>query len=219
MSTDCEEVRSWERFPNSSCCLFAMASSVGRPGPLSSGVDNNPKPSDFIIPYLMNHAPAFKKLYEVQQRVWESSKADQHFQNQRSRADHANKKVARSFFNMMREIAEELHAATNAFSVTSLGTQQPRILDMCAAPGGFLETALEMCPEARVLAFTLPLADGGHRVLLKRDSRVKFKFLDITMLAEDMNMGVIPANNEQSGKFLPRKIAPHLLFRLVLCDG
>ncbi|KAK1466476.1 hypothetical protein CTAM01_17013 [Colletotrichum tamarilloi] len=120
---------------------------------------------------------------------------------------------------MMREIAKELDTATDAFSVISRGTQRPRILDMCAAPGGFLATALEMCPEAQVLAFTLPLAEGGHRVLLGRDSRVKFKFLDITMLAEDMDMGVGLANDEQCGKFLPRNIAPHYLFRLVLCDG
>ncbi|KAK1451096.1 hypothetical protein CCUS01_11275 [Colletotrichum cuscutae] len=120
---------------------------------------------------------------------------------------------------MMREIAKELHTATDAFSVISRGTQRPRILDMCAAPGGFLATALEMCPEAQVLAFTLPLAEGGHRVLLGRDSRVKFKFLDITMLAEDMDMGVGLANNEPCGKFLPRNIAPHYLFRLILCDG
>ncbi|OHF04538.1 hypothetical protein CORC01_00009 [Colletotrichum orchidophilum] len=120
---------------------------------------------------------------------------------------------------MIQKMGKELHAATSAFQATDLGTQKPRIFDMCAAPGGFLATALEMCPEARAMAFTFPIAAGGHRGLLGRDIRVKFKFLDITMLAEDMDTSVIGVDHEQHGEFLPRKIPYCHLFHLILCDG
>lgn len=95
----------------------------------------------------------------------------------------------------------------------------PTILDFCAAPGGFLATALDLNPTAQATAFSLPEKSGGHRVLLKEKVRVNMNFLDITLLAEDMGTHNIPASHEEHDKFLPRKIPETAQFNLVLCDG
>ena len=100
-------------------------------------------------------------------------------------------------------------------------TATPRILDMCAAPGGFLESALDLNPGAHATAFSLPVSDGGHKMVLSpQDPRLDIKFLDLTMLAEDMGVADIPEDHPDAGKFLPRQLPQgQQPFSLVLCDG
>lgn len=110
-------------------------------------------------------------------------------------------------FNMSRNLA-------------SLG-KQAMVLDMCMAPGGFLETALDQNLGSRSVAFSLPVNSGGHEVRLRSDlmNRVEVKFLDITMLAADMGVEQIPLDHPEAGLFLPRQLEPDQMFDLILCDG
>lgn len=79
--------------------------------------------------------------------------------------------------------------------------------------------ALQVNPGAKAIAFTLPEEDGGHAVLLPDDPRVEFKYLDVTLLGEDMGAADIPADHPDAARFLPRQVAEGKLFDLVLCDG
>lgn len=116
-----------------------------------------------------------------------------------------------------------MHECTGAFRVNGTnGTSQPRILDMCMAPGGFLATALSLNPSARAVGFSLPPSQGGHKILLPDNSRVTVKFLDLTMLAK--NMGVaetdVPAEHADAPNFqLTSQFENGVFFDLVLCDG
>ncbi|KAL3476162.1 hypothetical protein BJX99DRAFT_247019 [Aspergillus californicus] len=46
-----------------------------------------------------------------------------------------------------------------------------------------------------------------------------FRFLDITMLAANMGITVIPANHPDAENFLPRHFTPDQMFDLVMCDA
>lgn len=89
----------------------------------------------------------------------------------------------------MKLIARELHSRTGALQISHTASD-PAILDMCAAPGGFLEVALEKNRGARAVAFSLPFSVGGHKMLMSHRSNVSLKFLDVTMLATDMGVSV-----------------------------
>lgn len=122
----------------------------------------------------------------------------------------------------MLRIAEEMQKATAAFTVP--GQHPKRILDCCMAPGAYLQTALAYNPSAEALAFSLPPAEGGHKVLLKVDNathKVTTKLLDLTMLAADMDGATaIPETHPDAAKFFREKqVGPGQLFDLVLCDG
>ncbi|KAL1889956.1 hypothetical protein Sste5346_008534 [Sporothrix stenoceras] len=83
--------------------------------------------------------------------------------------------------------------------------------------------ALEQTPEAYAVTYSLPISEGGHKVLFTpRDSlNVDQNFLDITMMAVDMGVDSkdIPKNHPDAGNFLPRQLQPNKLFDLALCDG
>jgi len=116
----------------------------------------------------------------------------------------------------MQRIGEEIHDATLGFATR---TYPGSILDMCAAPGGFLATAVKRNPDAEAVAFSLPYSDGGYNVLLAGDKKDCVKFLDITMLAADMGVTDIPEKHPDAGKFLPRQMSVAQVFDLVICDG
>lgn len=120
-------------------------------------------------------------------------------------------------------IGRELHHDdTHAFKIAKPSRgQRPDILDMCMAPGGFLETALNFNPGAQALGLSLPLSKGGHKVLLPRRRGVQLEFLDVTMLAADMGVSAsdIPPDHVDAENFLPRYFDPARRFDLVICDG
>lgn len=123
---------------------------------------------------------------------------------------------------MMQRIGNEMQRATGAFTILDTGFWQPNVLDMCMAPGGFVATALDVNPGVHVTAFSLPLADGGHKVLLPLPQpNVTLKSLDVTMLAADMGVADIPADHPEAGNFLrdTQFAAPTQMFDLVICDG
>lgn len=73
---------------------------------------------------------------------------------------------------MMQVVEIELQEATQAFSFDS---KRIEALDLCMAPGGFTACVLRENPMSVVDACSLPVAAGGHPILVpygKRDSRV-----------------------------------------------
>ncbi|OTB04792.1 hypothetical protein M426DRAFT_57814 [Hypoxylon sp. CI-4A] len=176
-------------------------------------------PGKVIIRYLRERSAEFRGLEEIRKRGWDKPQGDVHFQNQRRNADHADSNTSKYFFKLMGGVARELHESANAFKINPEQSQRPSILDMCMAPGGFLETALSYNPEAEALAFSLPPSIGGHQVLMQADSAVEQRFLDVTMLAADMGIEEIPESHQDASNFLPRQLKSHQLFDLVLCDG
>lgn len=74
-------------------------------------------------------------------------------------------------------------------------------------------------PRACALGFSLPISEGGHKVLLPTGPNVTLRFLDITMLAADMGIAEIPAEHPEAERFLSQQLDPGQLFDLVLCDG
>ena len=158
---------------------------------------------------------------------WNIQDGDKYFATQRRNADHANEQTIKFFYELMKGIARDMYLHTaQALRITRRPSEKSgplRILDMCAAPGGFLETALDINPTALGTAFSLPESKGGHRFLLRpRDPPVTTKFLDLTMLAEDMGVDpeTIPADHPDAGNFLPRQFSPdEQLFDLVFADG
>lgn len=119
----------------------------------------------------------------------------------------------------MKTIAYDMHQVTGVFYIKDRCRDGCSILDMCMAPGGFLEIALSYNPEAQALAFSLPKINGGHSVLLPKRSNVTLKFLDVTMLAEDMGLSSVPHEHPDAENFLPSQFDPRESFDLIICDG
>ncbi|KAI2732237.1 hypothetical protein CBS147332_1376 [Penicillium roqueforti] len=171
-----------------------------------------------VVPYLLENSPEFRELSDLRQKGWESSEGDQYFAKLRQNADKSDKKSATYFYKFMRVIGREIDKATNAFKAQRVDSTSPAILDMCMAPGAFLEVALKKNPGSHALAFSLPVSSGGYKSVLASDLDAKRVFLDVTMLAADMDMDLIPEGHEDE-KFLPRQLEEGMLFDLVICDG
>lgn len=119
----------------------------------------------------------------------------------------------------MQKIGSQLQDAVSVFKIVSNGKDDPWILDMCMAPGGFLNIALQYNPKAKAVAFSLPVVDGGHKCLLPKTTRLEKHFVDITMLAADMGIANVPPDHPEADKFLSRPLIDERMFDLVLCDG
>lgn len=116
----------------------------------------------------------------------------------------------------MQHIGDEMEASTG---VINLKQQDPAILDLCAAPGGFVATALKYNPSATVCGISLPKSLGGHRLLVKfgrADRRVTVRYMDITLLGTEYGLDAsqVALSNLSSER-------PYLgqAFDLVFCDG
>ncbi|KIV88312.1 hypothetical protein PV10_08006 [Exophiala mesophila] len=117
---------------------------------------------------------------------------------------------------MMRRVGDEMEEDTEAIA---LGKAAPHVLDLCAAPGGFIATALRYNPDATICGITLPEALGGHELLIpqgQEDPRVTVEFFDITMLGSEFGL--------DPGEFTKPTLStyrPYIgtSFDLVFCDG
>jgi hypothetical protein len=92
------------------------------------------------------------------------------------------------------------------------------------APGGFTAAFLKENPSAKVCGISLPVAQGGHDMLLPRwttDPRIQVSFIDLTMLAAGMgvNSTDIPADHIDAANFLSNRPFYGETFDLVFCDG
>ncbi|KAK4998899.1 hypothetical protein LTR66_001960 [Elasticomyces elasticus] len=150
---------------------------------------------------------------------WRNRDGDEFFRQQRQKADQSNTDTAQFFYKIMKKNAQDLHQVTRAFDVLSFNLNQPNILDLCMAPGGFLETAMEYDSRSYAVAFSLPQTQGSHQVFMPACPRLTLKLLDITMLAADMDVTCIPEDYPDVRNFPPRELPPGQMFDLVICDG
>ena len=74
----------------------------------------------------------------------------------------------------MIRVAQELQIHSSAFIIPKLGFARSSVMDLCMAPGGFLTYALERNRGARAVALSLPLAQGGHKVLIPPSAKGRF---------------------------------------------
>ncbi|KAI0454901.1 hypothetical protein F5B21DRAFT_503926 [Xylaria acuta] len=172
-----------------------------------------------IKSYLLERVPKFRALTEARDKGWKNPAGDEYFAKQRRQADNSNDQQARYFFDMMKRVGREIHRVTGVFNVRTLGGGPPRILDMCMAPGAFLDLAMEHNPEAHAQAFSLPLEKGGHKVLIPPHPNIAINFVDITMLGADMGLDAIPQEHPEAQDFLPRHVSLEDAFDIVICDG
>jgi 23S rRNA U2552 (ribose-2'-O)-methylase RlmE/FtsJ len=123
---------------------------------------------------------------------------------------------------MMRQIGGELHRATSALTAESAYNGNPNLLDLCMAPGGFATSVLDVNNDATIRGLSLPISQGGHDMLLpnwKNDSRIQVHFLDITMLAAEMDFANIPDEHPDAANFLSDRPFYGERFDLIFCDG
>lgn len=120
---------------------------------------------------------------------------------------------------MMKTIVKDLDKATGALNLSRV--EQPALLDMCVAPGGFVDVALTQTPGSHIRAMSLPVEQGGHDVKML-DAQVNVEFRDIATLAADMGVTKddVPLNFPGPYDFLFEKVlGDNEKFDLVFCDG
>ncbi len=138
-----------------------------------------PRPTTLVQEYLMEHLQTYRGL---------SEEGDAFFQ-QRNRADNVGSKGKKKLFRLMHTIGLELHKATSAHCIDCVHSPHPRILDLCVVSGSFTLVALSRNPSALVRAISLPPAQGGHDIMLRKpwpdtdpNAQIFVDFRDITML-------------------------------------
>ncbi|KAJ5782742.1 hypothetical protein N7457_004516 [Penicillium paradoxum] len=172
-----------------------------------------------VVPYLLEMSPEFRRLNEVRQQAWEAPGGDEYFANISRGRNNTDQKNSTRYYKFMKVVGCELDRITKAFQLQPPASHPVAILDFCMAPGAFLEIGLKKNPGSHALAFTLPISCGGYRNCLEETPRVKRVFLDVTMLAADMDVDQIPAGHPDAENFLPRQLKEDQFFDLIICDG
>ncbi|CZR68301.1 uncharacterized protein PAC_18200 [Phialocephala subalpina] len=131
---------------------------------------------------------------------WQNLKGDEHFQQQKQRADGASKQAAAKFYRMMQEIGDEMQEATNALSLSNGSRNELQILDLCMAPGGYTASALKYNPTAKAFGITLHPEQGGHQVLFN-SPRSTVLYHDITMFATEFGVDQVPLTHPEHDSF------------------
>lgn len=189
-----------------------------RPWPAARNRPSMPKWSA-VKAYLEENVEIYRELQAIRTEGWGSEETDTFFKNQQLAADTANLQKQRGFYSMMIKIASQINDATQAFSHTNCQS----VLDLCIAPGGFADYALRQNFRCVVDGTTLPIAQGGHRMLLRTQGRssVAITYTDITMHSEFLPAGAsIPEDSPDKEEFRKNRPLPKLWsYGLVICDG
>jgi hypothetical protein len=110
--------------------------------------------------------------------------------DRRNQSKDADKRLAKAFLTVTREIGRELDADMAIITLaTHNGNQAPKILDIGMAPRGFTATVLEKHPAATIQDIILPRAIEGLAVMLPRwkaNPRFLIDFTDVTILTNVM---------------------------------
>ncbi|KAH8905006.1 hypothetical protein BR93DRAFT_914895 [Coniochaeta sp. PMI_546] len=180
-------------------------------------------PNGALIHYISERDETFRQLHQLKMDGLKNPKADEHFAAQRSRADNADDKQNKKFYDMTQKVGEELNRATRALDIKpNLTNGTPMILDLCMAPGGFSAAALAANPNAKLRAITLPAEHGGHPVIIPNDgTKVIVQHRDITLLAGVMGVPAheIPPDHPDAANFRHDQPFADSKFDLVFCDG
>jgi 23S rRNA U2552 (ribose-2'-O)-methylase RlmE/FtsJ len=197
---------------------------------LSTGPDRT------LAEYLAKNSPTFVRLEAVRKQVgapatcinfghllilfqgWNNPEGDRYWQNRREQSDTATEDAARAFYDMTKQIAEEMQAKTSALTPGDLGIQPFQVLDLCMAPGGFTWGTLEYNPDAIAYGITLPLEIGGYKNWFTLSAEY-VKFMDITMLASEFGIGTIPTSHPDHSLFLAERPFVDQRFQLIFCGG
>ncbi|MCJ1436652.1 hypothetical protein MMC27_006033 [Xylographa pallens] len=194
-----------------------MATAVVEDGVNASQLDSQ----ESLVKKFLQKEPIFCSLQILKDKGWANPSGTEYFKNQRSRADNVKGHEQTIFYNMMRQIAEELHSQTQALSPSVMPGDVVRILDLCMAPGGYSAAALGVNRRAMVRGISLPPSDGGHNLLLRsnRPGQMECLFLDITMLAGEFSVTLVPQGHPEHLRFVTDRPYFGQSFQLVFCDG
>ncbi|KAG9515741.1 NAD(P)-binding protein, partial [Aureobasidium melanogenum] len=173
---------------------------------------------DELKKYLMRNLD-YVRLVELQEKGWQNPAGDEFFEQRRQHFMNADEKGQTMLFKMMTRIGEEINASTGAFNLTNA---MPNILDLCAAPGGFVKYALQINPSAKVDALSLPEQHGGYKIRVPfgdSDPRVSVCLTDITLFADEFELPNIFKNLKDDTDLAVHW--PHTITRydMVICDG
>ncbi|THY89335.1 NAD(P)-binding protein [Aureobasidium pullulans] len=157
----------------------------------------------------------YVRLSRLQEEVWNSQEGDKHFAERYYRADHASNRDQQRFLRMMVRIGDQLNIKTSAFQLPSA---EPKVLDFCMAPGGFVKTALKINENAKVESFSLPPEQGGHRVLIARKSTA-ITFMDVTMFAGEFGLPDVPEHQTEWAGMRQEWPYSTSHYDLIICDG
>ncbi|VUC22359.1 unnamed protein product [Clonostachys rosea] len=169
--------------------------------------------------YLLERCNVFKELSETRRRGWENPKGDEYWEKRRHTADNPDPKIQQIFFEMTKRIGAEMQRSTKAFKMQSPGLDNPDILDMGSAPGGFLTAAMDANPRSDVIALSLPPSHGGYEVLAPEHPRLSVKLVDVTMMAADFGVLDIPSEHPDALQFHPKQLKDGQKFGIVICGG
>ncbi|THV69348.1 NAD(P)-binding protein [Aureobasidium pullulans] len=169
----------------------------------------------------LSRNPEYRRLDELQQKGWSNPAGDQFFAARRQKSDNTSKADQRGLLGMMINVGRDLQGTIGAFDLPS-NSDRLAILDLCMAPGGLVTSALEVNKSAKVGTFSLPSVKGGHNVMINfgpRDERVKVRFMDITMFAEEFGSPT-DRKHHLDWTSLRQKWPYHTShYDLVICDG
>ncbi|OBT82337.1 hypothetical protein VE02_08804 [Pseudogymnoascus sp. 03VT05] len=176
------------------------------------------RPNSILLEFFIQNEPAFRRLAAAREKGWENERGDEYFARQRRAADGAKNKEAYRLYKMMQEIGEEMQSCTRCLSLQSNPEGNKDILDICMAPGGYTASALKYNPNATAFGISLPLKQGGHKVLVPRSSSTML-FLDVTMLAKEYGVEMIPLAHPDRTSFRDERPFWGQTFQLIFCDG
>ncbi|APA14883.1 hypothetical protein SS1G_14442 [Sclerotinia sclerotiorum 1980 UF-70] len=127
-----------------------------------------------------------RRVVELRSRGWHDNKeeGDEHFRQQRKRADSTTPEEERSFYRMMQQIGDEMHRSHHIFTIPFVPDGQVNILDLCMAPGGYTAAALSHRSGFKAYGITLAPESGGHTVIIDKNRLQGLRFHDITMYKE-----------------------------------
>ncbi|KAH6691816.1 hypothetical protein BKA61DRAFT_647904 [Leptodontidium sp. MPI-SDFR-AT-0119] len=175
-------------------------------------------PNRTVAEYLAKHSPTFVRLEAVRKKGWDNPEGDRYWQNRREQSDTATEVAAQAFYDMTKQIAEEMQAKTSALTPGDLGVQPFQVLDICMAPGGFTWGTLKCNLDAIAYGITLPPEIGGYKNWFTLSAEY-VKFMDITMLASEFGIGTIPTSHLDHSLFLTERPFVDHGFQLIFCGG
>lgn len=117
---------------------------------------------------------------------------------------------------MTQAVGEGLASGTRIFD---LQTTDPKVLDLCMAPGGFTTTAAKYLSGSVIDAITLPSHLGGLEVMATEFCH-HIVYADITMYPREMNYeGPIPTGHPDSTNFDLSRPFLGTMYDIVICGG